>query len=59
MAMHALMLTTEELRLMFIATGNKPFVSDHVVEQMMRHLTIADQTRDQVDNTNEDKIIQL
>jgi len=56
---HALMLTTEELRLLFIATGNKPFVSDSVVEQMMRHLTIADQTRDQVDNTNEDKIIQL
>ena len=59
MAMHALMLTTEELRLLFITAGNKPLVSDHVVEQMMRHLTIADQTRDQVDNTNEQKIIQL
>jgi hypothetical protein len=53
------MLTTEELRLMFITTGTKPLISDSVKEQMMRHLTIADQTRDNLDNTNEDKIIQL
>jgi|TARA_B100000780_G_scaffold45109_1_gene28072 hypothetical protein len=57
--MHSLMLTTEELRLMFITTGTKPLISDSVKEQMMRHLTIADQTRDNLDNTNEDKIIQL
>jgi len=56
---HALMLTTEELRLLYVATGLRPFISDAVKEQMERHLNIAKQTREHADNINEQEIIQL
>ena len=56
---HALMLTTEELRLLYVATGLRAFISDAVKEQMERHLDIAKQTREHADNTNEQETIQL
>ena len=53
------MLTTEELRLLYVATGLRPLISDAVKEQMERHLDIAKQTREHADNTNEQETIQL
>ena len=53
--MHALTLTTEELRMLYVSLANRPLVSDDVLQQIERHLEIARSSRQHYDNINESK----